>query len=221
MTKRKYFIVVVILLSIGFWLVSAHLEKVIQLHFQYKDSRSHIFQTGVSLDIEETSTDLWFLLSQAENFQKTDIPQFLDSNQREQNLEAYLRDGDNLLISLASQQLSLESELQNIQNQISLCQNTLSAANELFTVSLKDNHEQGFYQAVDQARWARSCLWEQEVMKNALQNLLSKLQWNQKNISPKITYLKNNKELIIKHYDILKPSLLAELYKISVMLENE
>ena len=35
------------------------------------------------------------------------------------------------------------------------------------------------------------------------------------------TKLKNNKELIIKHYDILKPSLLAELYKISVMLEHK
>lgn len=58
-------------------------------------------------------------------------------------------------------------------------------------------------------------------MRNAIQNLLSKLQWNQKNISPRVTYLKNNKELIIKHYDILKPSLLAELYKISVMLENK
>lgn len=133
-------------------MTSAHLEKVIQLHFQYSDSRSYLFQTGVTLDVEETSTDLWFLLSQAENFQKTDIPQLLDTSQREQNLEAYLRDGDNLLAGLASQQLSLEAELQNLQNQTSLCENILSSANELFATSLKGNYEQGFYQAVEQAK---------------------------------------------------------------------
>lgn len=57
-------------------------------------------------------------------------------------------------------------------------------------------------------------------MKSATQNLLSKLQSNQHAIEPRFTYLNTNKDLILKHYDILKPSLLAELYKISVMLEK-
>ena len=58
-------------------------------------------------------------------------------------------------------------------------------------------------------------------MERAIQTLITQVKSNQNAISPRITYLKNNKELIIKHYDILKPSLLAELYKISVMLERK
>jgi hypothetical protein len=58
-------------------------------------------------------------------------------------------------------------------------------------------------------------------MERAIQTLIAQVKSNQNAITPRITYLKNNKELIIKHYDILKPSLLAELYKISVMLERK
>lgn len=59
------------------------------------------------------------------------------------------------------------------------------------------------------------------MMERAIQTLIAQVKSNQNAITPRITYLKNNKELIIKHYDILKPSLLAELYKISVMLERK
>lgn len=59
------------------------------------------------------------------------------------------------------------------------------------------------------------------MMERAIQTLITQVKSNQNAITPRITYLKNNKELIIKHYDILKPSLLAELYKISVMLERK
>ena len=59
------------------------------------------------------------------------------------------------------------------------------------------------------------------MMERAIQTLITQVKLNQNAITPRITYLKNNKELIIKHYDILKPSLLAELYKISVMLERK
>lgn len=59
------------------------------------------------------------------------------------------------------------------------------------------------------------------MMERAIQTLITQVKLNQNAIIPRITYLKNNKELIIKHYDILKPSLLVELYKISVMLERK
>ena len=59
------------------------------------------------------------------------------------------------------------------------------------------------------------------MMERAIQTLIAQVKSNQNAITPRITYLKNNKELIIKHYDILKPSLLAKLYKISVMLERK
>lgn len=59
------------------------------------------------------------------------------------------------------------------------------------------------------------------MMERAIQTLIAQVKSNQNAITPRIIYLKNNKELIIKHYDILKPSLLAELYKISVMLERK
>lgn len=199
-------------------LASAHLEKVIQLHFQYGAHQSLL--SGNSIDAPKNTTDLWFLFSEAENFIQTDIAQLLDSDQREQYLVNYLRDGENLLAELNSQQRNLEVELQTIENKMTSCQSSLDASNALFSISLQNNQENWFYRSVDQAKKARSCLGEQFVMKSATQNLLSKLQSNQHAIEPRFTYLNTNKDLILKHYDILKPSLLAELYKISVMLEK-
>lgn len=200
-------------------LASAHLEKVIQLHFQYGAHQSLL--SGNSIDASKNTTDLWFLFSEAENFIQTDIAQLLDSDQREQYLVNYLRDGENLLAELNSQQRNLEVELQTIENKMTSCQSSLDAANALFSISLQNNQENWFYRSVDQAKKARSCLGEQFVMKSATQNLLSKLQSNQHAIEPRFTYLNTNKDIILKHYDILKPSLLAELYKISVMLEKK
>ena len=203
------------LLFASFWFASAHLDDIIQLHLKYANFKSSVVLKKESLVIEQKTSDLWDLLSQSDNFQKIDIVHLLEADQREKNLEQYLNNGDHLLAWLRLQQSSLESELQKIQNQSLICQNTLSSANDLFAISLQNVH------AVEQAKLARSCLWEQRVMERAIQTLIAKVKLNQNTVSPRIIYLKNNKELIIKHYDILKPSLLAELYKISVMLEHK
>jgi hypothetical protein len=36
----------------------------------------------------------------------------------------------------------------------------------------------------------------------------------------RVTYLRNNQSLIVKHYEILKPKLLSELYSIAVQLDR-
>lgn len=218
---KKLFMLFGSLLFVGFWLASAHLDDIIQLHLKYANFGSSVSLKKEALVIEEKTSDLWDLFSQSKDFQKIDIVQLLDADQREKNLEQYLSNGDHLLAGLNFQQSSLASELQKIQNQSILCQNTLSSANDLFVISLQNIHEEGFYRAVEQAKSARVCLWEQGVMERAIQTLIAQVKSNQNAITPRITYLKNNKELIIKHYDILKPSLLAELYKISVMLERK
>ena len=197
------------------------MDDIIQLHLKYANFGSSVVLKKEALVIEEKTSDLWDLFSQSKDFQKIDIVQFLDADQREKNLEQYLSNGDHLLAGLNFQQSSLASELQKIQNQSVLCQNILSSANDLFTISLQNIHEEDFYRAVEQAKSARACLGEQGVMERAIQTLIAQVKSNQNAITPRITYLKNNKELIIKHYDILKPSLLAELYKISVMLERK
>lgn len=120
-------------------LASAHLEKVIQLHFQYGAHQSLL--SGNSIDASKNTTDLWFLFSEAENFIQTDIAQLLDSDQREQYLVNYLRDGENLLAELNSQQRNLEVELQTIENKMTSCQSSLDAANALFSISLQNNQE--------------------------------------------------------------------------------
>lgn len=220
MLRNKIGIVLVLIIClITTSLASAHLEKIIQLHFQYG---AHQFPLNTNTtDVSKNTTDLRFLFSEAEDFIQRDIAQFLDSNQREQYLVSYLRDGENLLAGLSSQQRSLESELQVIESKISSCQSTLDEANSLFATSLKTNQENWFYRSVEQAKKARACLGEQFVAKSAVQNLLSKVKTTQKAVKLRFTYLDTNKDLIIKHYDILKPSLLAELYKISVMLEKK
>jgi len=218
---KKLFMLFGSLLFASFWFASAHLDDIIQLHLKYANFKSSVVLKKESLVIEQKTSDLWDLLSQSDNFQKIDIVHLLEADQREKNLEQYLNNGDHLLAWLRLQQSSLESELQKIQNQSLICQNTLSSANDLFAISLQNVHEEGFYRAVEQAKLARSCLWEQRVMERAIQTLIAKVKLNQNTVSPRIIYLKNNKELIIKHYDILKPSLLAELYKISVMLEHK
>lgn len=40
-------------------------------------------------------------------------------------------------------------------------------------------------------------------------------------ITPRVAYLQEHQQTIISHYDILKPTLLAELHRIAVQLGQE
>jgi uncharacterized protein YaaW (UPF0174 family) len=54
-----------------------------------------------------------------------------------------------------------------------------------------------------------------------VKTLLAHVQSYLTSVTRRVNYLKNNQSLILKHYDILKPSLLKELYPIAVQLENQ
>lgn len=73
------------------------MDGIIQLHLKYANFKSSVVLKKESLVIEEKTSDLWDLLSQSDNFQKINIVQLLDADQREKNLEQYLSNGDHLL----------------------------------------------------------------------------------------------------------------------------
>lgn len=214
---KKYLIYSFIVL--GFlWVNIASATKVIEVindHFQYDRLQSQ------NINVKGDYTDLWFVLSQSEDFLNTNITQMLSSSEeRSSNLSAYLRDGTSLQSALNYHSNSLTVELQQVENKIQLCKTQLSTANQLYVNSFKTRNENGFNSAVNSAQRARSCLWEQEVRQSALNNLLSQVKSYLSYVSKRTNYLKNNQSLILRHYDILKPSLLKELYPIAVELEQ-
>lgn len=198
----------------------ATLSDLIQQHIHYGQGEGNQIFTLTPLKSEQTSEEFWNVLSDAESLYRTDVIKMLEHNsERKKNLNAYLLNGDRLMIALSYHKNSLTRELQQVQEREKECRTSLDLANRDFSQALKSNNEALFYATIEEAKESRRCLGEKWVEKSALQNLLNKVNFYSQQIKPKVDYLNKNQNLILKHYDILKPSLLSELYKISVRLQ--
>ena len=201
--------------------VFAGLGNILNLHLQYgglKVSQKVSFSGNVQRNF---SDDLWFVFSQSDIFLQTNIPLLLEVEPRSEKLISYLRDGNLLLQALNYHYSYIESELQTLESNFHTCEADLETANQNFSMSIANNNESWFYHAIEEAKKARSCMGEQGVMISANHFLKERIKRFISAIEPRVSYLQKNQELIIMHYDILKPTLLEELYHISLELEQE
>lgn len=176
--------------------------------------------TFSSTDQREKNTDLRFLFAESERFLSQDINLLLGGSDRETTLENYLIDGENILSSLNYLESSLINEESTITSTRNTCEAQLNQANTLYSTSINSNDENWFLSSVESAKEARTCIAEQHVNLASLQALRNKRDRYAQIINARVSYLRNNQDLIIRHYDILKPQLLSNLYKISVDLEQ-
>ena len=173
-----------------------------------------------STNQREKNTDLRFLFAESERFLSQDINLLLGASDRETTLENYLIDGENILSSLNYLESSLINEESAITSTRNTCETQLNQANTLYSTSINSNDENWFLSSVESAKEARTCIAEQHVNLASLQALRNKRDRYAQIITARVSYLRNNQDLIIRHYDILKPQLLSNLYKISVDLEQ-
>ena len=176
--------------------------------------------TFSSANQREKNTDLRFLFAESERFLSQDINLLLGASDRETTLENYLIDGENILSSLNYLESSLINEESTITSTRNTCEAQLNQANTLYSTSINSNDENWFLSSVESAKEARTCIAEQHVNLASLQALRNKRDRYAQIINARVSYLRNNQDLIIRHYDILKPQLLSNLYKISVDLEQ-
>ncbi len=176
--------------------------------------------TFSSTDQREKNTDLRFLFAESERFLSQDINLLLGASDRETTLENYLIDGENFLSSLNYLESGLINEESTITSTRNSCEAQLNQANTLYSTSINSNDENWFLSSVESAKEARTCIAEQHVNLASLQALRNKRDRYAQIINARVSYLRNNQDLIIRHYDILKPQLLSNLYKISVDLEQ-
>lgn len=73
--------------------VSASVLDIIDLHFQLADS-SFVYQNSVQNQLQKKfkNSDLWFVLSESEEFINTDLTQLLNTSDRENALANYILD---------------------------------------------------------------------------------------------------------------------------------
>ena len=176
--------------------------------------------TFSSTDQRERNTDLRFLFAESERFLSQDINLLLGASDRETTLENYLIDGENIVSSLNYLESSLINEESTITSTRNTCEAQLNQANTLYSSSINSNDENWFLSSVESAKEARTCIAEQHVNLASLQALRNKRDRYAQIMNARVSYLRNNQDLIIRHYDILKPQLLSNLYKISVDLEQ-
>ena len=176
--------------------------------------------TFSSADQREKNTDLRFLFAESERFLSQDINLLLGASDRETTLENYLIDGENILSSLNYLESGLINEESTITSIRNTCETQLNQANTLYGASINSNDENWFLSSVESAKEARTCIAEQHVNLASIQALRNKRDRYTQIINARVSYLRNNQDLIIRHYDILKPQLLSNLYKISVDLEQ-
>ena len=176
--------------------------------------------TFSSANQREKNTDLRFLFAESERFLSQDINLLLGGSDRETSLENYLIDGENILSSLNYLESGLINEESTITSTRNTCEAQLNQANTLYSTSINSNDENWFLSSVESAKEARTCIAEQHVNLASLQALRNKRDRYAQIINARVSYLRNNQDLMIRHYDILKPQLLSNLYKISVDLEQ-
>ena len=208
-----------VFIFLGISITSAsRVSEIIQYHFQYSSIN---WVKSSKTDTKNITTDIWYLLTQSNNYLKQDIAQLLDKEDtRKTNLNGYIVDWSSLISALGYQKNKLNNDLEKTTTKIQTCQNQLTTANQKYVTSLNSKNEYQFNQAVDNAKKAKRCIWEEQVNQSVEKTLLQQVQEYLTKIEKRHTYLKNNQALIIRHYDILKPSLLRELYSIAVELES-
>ncbi|MBF0932268.1 MAG: hypothetical protein HXJ92_02585 [candidate division SR1 bacterium] len=220
MKLQKISISVFLVLILGTWTFSfGSFISLIEEHFSLARGNQSP-TTFSSTDQREKNTDLRFLFAESERFLSQDINLLLGASDRETTLENYLIDGENILSSLNYLESSLINEESTITSTRNTCEAQLNQANTLYSTSINSNDESGFLSSVESAKEARTCIAEQHVNLASLQALRNKRDRYAQIINARVSYLRNNQDLIIRHYDILKPQLLSNLYKISVDLEQ-
>ena len=219
MKKKSIGIVLTAIIFLSFGFVSAsRVTEIVEYHFQL--SSIYWVKTNIP-DTQNITTNIWYLLTQSDKYLKENMATLLnDESTRRSNLNTYISDWSRLLNALWYQKNRLNNQLQNSASKIQSCQNQLTAANQKYLTSLNNRNEMGFNQSVANAKAARNCIVEEQVNQSAAKSLLNQVQNYTDRITRRNTYLKNNQTLILRHYDILKPSLLRELYPISIELES-
>ena len=219
MRKKIIGVLLTAIIWLGFGFVSAsRVSEIIQYHFQFSSIN---WVKTTKTDSKNITTDIWYLLKQCESYLTTNVTSLLDNEStRRKNLNSYIADWTSLVSALWYQKNKLNIQLQNTATKIQSCQNQLTSANERYIESLKTKNELSFNRAVDKAKSARKCIWEEQVSQSAIKSLLDQVQNYSSKIERRNSYLKSNQSLIIRHYDVLKSSLLKELYPIAVELES-
>lgn len=219
MRKKIIGVLLTAIIWLGFGFVSAsRVSEIIQYHFQFSSIN---WVKSNKIDNKDITTDIRYLLKQCEGYLRTNVTSLLDNEStRRKNLNAYIADWTSLVSALWYQKNKLNIQLQNTATKIQSCQNQLTSANERYIESLKTKNELSFKQSVDKAKLARKCIWEEQVTQSAVRSLLDQVQNYSSKIERRNSYLKSNQSLIIRHYDVLKSSLLKELYPIAVELES-
>lgn len=219
MKKKSIGIVLTAIIFLSFGFVSAsRVTEIVEYHFQL--SSIYWVKTNIP-DTQNITTNIWYLLTQSDKYLKENMATLLnDESTRRSNLNTYISDWSRLLNALWYQKNKLNNQLQNSASKIQSCQNQLTAANQKYLTSLNNRNEMGFNQSVANAKAARNCIVEEQVNQSSAKSLLNQVQNYTDRITRRNTYLKNNQTLILRHYDILKPSLLRELYPISIELES-
>ena len=214
--RRKIVGILTAIICLGFGFASAsRVSEIIQYHFQLS---SIDWVMSSKTDSKNITTDIWYLFSQSEGYLKENMSSLLDNEStRRTNLSNYIVDWSSLLNALGYQKNKLNNALQTSAKKI---QNQLTSANQRYLTSLKSKNEAVFNQSVNTAKLARKCIWEEQVSQSVTKTLLQQVQTYTTKIEKRNNYLKNNQALILRHYDVLKPSLLKTLYPISVELES-
>lgn len=214
----RLFTMLFVLSILGTW-VSASFLQLIEQHYRLAEGKEEATISNHAVQHQDNQTfDLWFVLEESDRYLRTDIVEMLDKGERAQNLNAYLQDGRNLLQQLNWQDTLLKMQYQQAESALQSCESQLKTSNSEYSEALKTFDEQWFLRAIKEAKQARTCIGEQYVSVSSNRDLLRAVERYQQLISRRLAYLEENKNLIIQHYEILRPQLLSRLQAITSVL---
>lgn len=200
--------------------VSASVLDIIELHFQLADS-SFVYQNSPQQTEKKfKNSDLWFVLSESDEFIHTDLTQLLNTPDREKAISNYILDGVNLEQALSYHYNTQSTQLNSEKAQLASCQADLNLANTNYRSALANNQESLYNQALSLAKQARTCIGDYSVSSSSLASLNNKIARYRNAIQKRTQYLQANQALIIQNYDMLNMQKLRELQSITSALES-
>jgi len=186
-------------------LISSHIKI-------WKHSYEVDFNNWTSLEIINNLKDLLTL----------NIAQEMEmSTNKKEYLEKYLNDVYKALSNSNQKINELTNEIDKYDSKMQLCIMQKENSDSDFFSSIDTQDDSQMQNAINISKENAKCIWENKVEVNSRKALLTTITYYDNLLQKKYDYILPKKDIIIKHFDLMKDNLLEELFRTrEVLLKN-
>jgi len=185
----------------------------------YKSIQTQLVIGRWILNIEQNDDKLE-TLKELENLATSNIVKNIELSQnRENELEIYLKKSNNILIKSSFIIWNIKQELLLLKEELDDCITEKKISDKNYYNALQTYSKKTMEEAILNSQKYGLCATTKRILFNADREVLERLEYYYLILSKKSSYLSNKEWLIIKHFDLIKNNIIEEL-NTKMVLEN-